>query len=56
MVDISSELKIIVGLGKTGLSCIRYLAKQNANLIVVDNRLDPPGLRSEEHTSELQSH
>lgn len=41
----TSELKIIVGLGKTGISSVRYLAKLGCNLTVVDNRLDPPGLQ-----------
>lgn len=37
-------LKLIVGLGKTGLSCVRYLAQQNLNIAVVDSRENPPGL------------
>ena len=41
----NSDLKIVIGLGKTGLSCVRYLAKQNYNLAVVDNKFDPPGLK-----------
>src|SRR3989337_3681100 len=44
MSKINSNLKIIVGLGKTGVSCVRYLAKQGLNLAVVDSRMDPPGL------------
>jgi len=44
MSKINSNLKIIVGLGKTGVSCVRYLAKQGFNLAVVDSRMDPPGL------------
>lgn len=35
---------MIVGLGKTGMSCARYLSAQNEKFIVVDSRLDPPGL------------
>ena len=35
-------LQIIVGLGKTGMSCVRYLA--HANIAVVDSRPNPPGL------------
>lgn len=38
------NLKIIVGLGKTGLSCIRYLVRQGCNLAVVDSRVNPPCL------------
>ena len=44
MAKYNSNLKIIVGLGKTGMSCVRYLAKQGFNLAVVDSRVDPPGL------------
>ena len=42
--------KIIVGLGKTGLSCVRYLTKQGFDVAVVDSRMSPPGLE------ELQQH
>lgn len=35
---------LIVGLGKTGLSCARYLAAQGESCVVTDSRLQPPGL------------
>ncbi len=35
---------VIVGLGKTGLSCVRYLARENIPLAIMDSRQDPPGL------------
>lgn len=35
---------IIVGIGKTGISCARYLVRKNKPFIVFDTRLDPPGL------------
>ncbi|MDH5729539.1 MAG: UDP-N-acetylmuramoyl-L-alanine--D-glutamate ligase [Gammaproteobacteria bacterium] len=35
---------IVVGLGKTGLSCVRFLDQQGFRVSVVDNRLSPPGL------------
>jgi UDP-N-acetylmuramoylalanine--D-glutamate ligase len=38
---------VIVGLGKTSLSCLRYLLKQGItreNIAVTDNREQPPGL------------
>ena len=38
------KLKVVVGLGKTGLSCVRYLKKHNINVAVVDSRVNPPGL------------
>ncbi|MCG8612991.1 MAG: UDP-N-acetylmuramoyl-L-alanine--D-glutamate ligase [Pseudomonadales bacterium] len=45
----SDKKHIVVGLGKTGLSCVRYLKRQNAWVEVVDTRDLPPGL------TELQS-
>ena len=36
--------KVIVGLGKTGLSYARYLHAQNEPFMVVDSRKNPPGL------------
>lgn len=41
----SSTLHIIVGLGKTGLSCARYLKQRNIPIAIVDNRQEPPGLQ-----------
>ena len=35
---------VIVGLGKTGISCVRYLARQNKSIAVVDDRETPPEL------------
>lgn len=35
---------LIVGLGKTGLSCARYLAAQGVSVAVTDTRDQPPGL------------
>ncbi|MEH6358214.1 MAG: UDP-N-acetylmuramoyl-L-alanine--D-glutamate ligase [Pseudomonadales bacterium] len=35
---------IVVGLGKTGFSCVRYLAAQGADFMVVDTRQQPPYL------------
>lgn len=35
---------VIIGLGKTGLSCARYLTGQGYDVTVVDSRRDPPGL------------
>jgi UDP-N-acetylmuramoylalanine--D-glutamate ligase len=42
---------LIVGLGKTGLSCIRHLSAQGVSLAVTDSREAPPGLErlSEEY-------
>lgn len=35
---------LIVGLGKTGLSCARHLARRGVPVAVVDSRPEPPGL------------
>ena len=35
---------LVVGLGLTGLSAVRYLARQKKNIVVVDSRNNPPGL------------
>jgi len=40
----SSSQTLIVGLGKTGLSCARYLAAQGESFVVTDTRSKPPGL------------
>jgi UDP-N-acetylmuramoylalanine--D-glutamate ligase len=34
----------VVGLGKTGLSCVRYLSKQGLNIAITDSRNEPPEL------------
>ncbi|MGH8282773.1 MAG: UDP-N-acetylmuramoyl-L-alanine--D-glutamate ligase [Gammaproteobacteria bacterium] len=36
---------LIVGLGKTGLSCARFLARQGLDVAVTDSRERPPGLK-----------
>jgi UDP-N-acetylmuramoylalanine--D-glutamate ligase len=35
---------VIVGLGKTGLSCARYLQRQKIPFKAVDTRAEPPGI------------
>lgn len=37
---------LIVGLGATGLSCVRFLARQGMQLAVADTRQQPPGLEA----------
>lgn len=41
----SDKKHIVIGLGKTGQSCVRYLLKQGARVEVVDTRVQPPGLK-----------
>lgn len=38
------DLHVIVGLGVTGLSCVRYLMQRQVPVAVLDTRLNPPGL------------
>ncbi len=40
----TDKLTIVVGLGTTGLSCARFLARQGVPFVVVDTRDNPPGL------------
>jgi UDP-N-acetylmuramoylalanine--D-glutamate ligase len=40
----SSQLTVVVGLGKTGLSCVEFLAKKGVNVAVTDSRAEPPCL------------
>jgi UDP-N-acetylmuramoylalanine--D-glutamate ligase len=35
---------VVVGLGKTGASCLRYLAKRGVRVSATDSRTSPPGL------------
>ncbi|MFP8967130.1 UDP-N-acetylmuramoyl-L-alanine--D-glutamate ligase [Pokkaliibacter sp. CJK22405] len=39
----SDHLTIVVGLGKTGLSCVRFLRERHRQVVVVDTREVPPG-------------
>ena len=43
-VIVSDRRTLIVGLGKTGLSCVRYLSGQGREIAVADSRRQPPGL------------
>jgi UDP-N-acetylmuramoylalanine--D-glutamate ligase len=36
---------VVIGLGKTGASCLRYLAKHGVAVTATDTRLEPPGLK-----------
>jgi len=42
-------LQVIVGLGKTGLSCLHYLYAQGCEIAVTDSRPNPPGLEELKH-------
>ncbi len=43
-VIVSDRRTLVVGLGKTGLSCVRYLCEKGREVAVVDSRMSPPGL------------
>ena len=45
----NSEYVLVVGLGVTGLSVVRFLHKQQKNIVVVDSRNKPPGLQELEN-------
>jgi len=40
----SGRRVLVVGLGKTGLSCVRFLRARGVEVAVMDSRLQPPGL------------
>ena len=40
----SSCKRVVIGLGKTGMSCVRYLANQGVPFRVIDTRSSPPGI------------
>lgn len=40
----SDRIRAVVGLGATGLSCVRFLASKGIEFYVVDSRDNPPGL------------
>ena len=42
--DLHNKQVLVLGLGDTGLSALRWLARQGAKLTVADTRNDPPGL------------
>lgn len=40
----NSNVRLIIGLGKTGLSCARYFTRLNLPFMLLDSRLNPPKL------------
>ena len=50
MSNSANNLYVVVGLGITGLSCVRHLCQKNYQVAVVDTRTNPPGL------TELKQH
>ena len=44
MMSAAANRSVVVGLGKTGASCVRYLAKRGVAVSATDSRAAPPGL------------
>ena len=44
MAAVAGRRTLVVGLGRTGLSVARYLARRGESVAVTDTRTDPPGL------------
>ena len=42
---IVKQLTVVVGLGRTGLSCAKFLAETNEPFVITDNRKEPPQLQ-----------
>ena len=42
--ELDDRLTVIVGLGDTGLSCVKYFSSMGEKIKVVDSRDEPPGL------------
>lgn len=48
------DLHLIIGLGKTGFSCVEYLRKKDLNVAVLDSRQEPPYLeKTKSHYPEV---
>lgn len=46
MTQNDTNLKVVIGLGKTGVACVNYLCEQGFNVAVIDSRIAPPGLET----------
>ncbi len=42
-VSTKPQYKLVLGLGQTGLSCVRYFTQQGCDVIAYDTRANPPG-------------
>lgn len=40
----TDNIRVVIGLGQTGLSCARYLARNNLPFVLMDTRSEPPNL------------
>lgn len=39
-----SDKHVVIGLGKTGLSCVRFLKRLECDVVAIDTRQQPPGM------------
>ncbi len=46
MTNARTNKRMIIGMGKTGLSCARYLAAQGETFVWLDTRSNPPGVEA----------
>ena len=44
--ELKNKRVLVLGLGETGLSALRWLAGQGARLSVADTRENPPGVEA----------
>lgn len=48
---------VVIGLGKTGLSCVRFLKRLDCDVVVIDTRSEPPGaVELKQEFPEVQLH
>ncbi len=45
VLEVNTDMTLIIGLGKTGLSVARFLARRGERFAVADSRVNPPGLK-----------
>lgn len=43
--NLQGKKVLVLGLGETGLSMVKWLMRQNASVRIADTRMDPPGLK-----------
>jgi len=43
------EYTVIMGMGKTGTACAQFLTRNKVKVVVMDNRVKPPGLSLLQH-------
>ncbi len=49
-----NQRALVIGLGKTGASAVRFLLSEGAQVAVTDTRADPPGLAEIRHLADVE--